>query len=82
MDTGVSLLKASLPITRFSSSVQPTQGGGSMKLVPNREIFDCRSLLAGLMGGDAAGQDFAHRYSPFFFSKLALHSKMQFENRT
>ena len=37
-----------------------------MNLEPNHGVFDCRSLLKGLMGGDAAGQYFAHRQFVFF----------------
>ena len=37
-----------------------------MNLGPNRGIFDCRSLLGGLMGVDAAGKYFAHRQLVFF----------------
>ena len=37
-----------------------------MNLGPNRGVFDCRSLLGDLMGGDAAGQYFAHQQLVFF----------------
>ena len=37
-----------------------------MNLGPNWGFLDCQSLLGGLMGGDAAGQYFAHRQLLFF----------------
>ena len=37
-----------------------------MNLGPNWRVLDCQSLLGGLMGGDAAGQYFAHRQLLFF----------------
>ena len=39
-----------------------------MNLGPNRRVFDCRSLPGDLMGGDAAGQYFAHQQLIFFDS--------------
>ena len=77
VDNGVPLLKASLPSATSSSFVQPRQEGGSINLGSNRGVFDYRSLLGGLMGGDAAGQYLAPRQLVFFSTHWMMRMSTQ-----